>query len=76
MASFPKKGRTVRLTPDVDNRLQALCSHLGVNPNSYMIAEIGKAVARDEVSFSATMRSNAMFDEIGALARQHMAQPD
>jgi predicted DNA-binding protein len=76
VASIQKKGRTVRLTPDVDNRLQALCSYLGVNPNAYMIAEIGKAVARDEVSYSATMKSNAIFEEMGALARKQMALPD
>lgn len=75
MASVKKKGRTIRLTPDMDIRLVALCAHLGVNPNSYMIAEVGKAVARDEVSFTSKERVNAVMNDLQALVRRE-AQAD
>lgn len=48
-----KKSRTVRLESSVDDRLVALCKHIGTNPNAYLIAEIGKAISRDEVSLRA-----------------------
>ena len=46
-----KIGRTVRLESNVNERLIALCDHLGVNVNAYLVGEIGKAISRDEVSF-------------------------
>ena len=49
--SESKVGRTVRLEPDVNARLIALCEHLGVNVNAYLVGEIGKAISRDEVSY-------------------------
>lgn len=75
MASVKKKGRTIRLTPEVDGRLVALCAHLGVNPNAYMLAEVGKAVARDEVSYASKMRMNSLMDGLEAMARES-AQTD
>ena len=45
--------RTIRLTPEVLARLNAVCDHLGVTVSAYMTAEIGRAVARDEVSLQA-----------------------
>lgn len=53
-----KVGRTVNLDPDLNDRLISLCSHLGVNPNSYLLNEIGKAVSRDEVSFFASRHAD------------------
>jgi len=47
-----KASRTVRLTQDLNNRLVALCTHLGTNPNSYLVSEIGKCISRDEIAFS------------------------
>lgn len=70
MVSVKKKGRTIRLTSDVDNRLVALCAHLGVNPNAYMLAEVGKAVARDEVSYASKMRMNSVMDGLEDLMRE------
>lgn len=69
MASVKKKGRTIRLSPDVDSRLVSLCAHLGVNPNAYMLAEIGKAVARDEVSFASKQRMESVMDGLQELVR-------
>ena len=45
--------RTIRLTPEVLARLQAVCEHLGVTVGSYITQEVGRAVARDEVSLLA-----------------------
>lgn len=56
-----KVGRTVRLSPDINQRLVALCAHLGVNPNAYLIGEIGKAVARDELTYRITSQTNDFF---------------
>lgn len=46
-------GRTIRLSTDVMTRLQAVCEHLGVTVGAYLTQEIGRAVARDEVSLMA-----------------------
>lgn len=46
-------GRTIRLSTDVMARLQAVCEHLGVTVGAYLTQEIGRAVARDEVSLTA-----------------------
>lgn len=46
-------GRTIRLSTDVMARLQAVCEHLGVTVGAYLTQEIGRAVARDEVSLMA-----------------------
>lgn len=43
-------GRTIRLSTDVMARLQAVCEHLGVTVGAYLTQEVGRAVARDEVS--------------------------
>lgn len=50
----PKVGRTVKLEGDINDRLLALCAHLGVNPNSYLVNKIGEAISKDEVSYIAS----------------------
>ncbi len=50
MSSENKIGRTIRLDPEIDTRLKALCRHIGTNPNAYLVTEIGKAISRDEVA--------------------------
>ena len=59
-----KISRTLRLTPDLDARLQGLCEHLGVNPNAYLLNEVGKAISRDEVAFQLKKQVQEMFDGI------------
>lgn len=46
-------SRTIRLSTDVMARLQAVSDHLGVTVGAYLTQEIGRAVARDEVSLMA-----------------------
>lgn len=52
--STPKVNKSIKITADLNNRLNALCEHLGVNPNAYLLNEVGKAISRDEVAFMAT----------------------
>lgn len=65
-----KIGRTVRLTPEVNQRLLDLCAHLGINPNAYLVGEIGKAIARDELSFNAKQQTDEMFSNLRALVSE------
>lgn len=62
----PKKdkvSRSLKLESDINDRLVAVCRHLGVNPNAYLINEIGKAISRDEVAFVVANNSkNSMND--------------
>lgn len=65
--STGKHTRSVRLTQDVNDRLQALCDHLGVNVNAYLIGEIGKAVSRDEMVFKAQQNQAEMFASLSTM---------
>lgn len=52
----PKRStetRSVRLTPEMITRLNAVCDHLGVTVGAYLTQEIGRAVSRDEMSLLA-----------------------
>lgn len=79
-----KRVRTVRLSNDIDKRLVDLCEHLGTNPNSYLINEIGKAVSRDELAFKSqqnqadivSMMMSLMSGAAGALEIDHESDSD
>lgn len=62
-----KVGRTVKLEYDMNERLIALCEHLGVNPNAYLLNEIGKAVSRDEVAYKASQHTSDMASLLGGI---------
>lgn len=55
---------TVRLTPNMNDRLEALCEHLGTNRNSYLVNAIGKAISKDEMSFMVQQNSTEMFSQL------------
>lgn len=61
--STEKITRTIRLTPEVNQRLVDLCEHIGTNPNAYLISEIGKAVSRDEVAFNAQKNNTSIYQD-------------
>lgn len=61
-----KVGRTLRLEPDLNDRLVSLCAHLGVNPNSYLLNKVGEAISRDEVSYIATRNSDTQKEQLAA----------
>lgn len=69
MSDKMKKSRSIRLTPDLDDRLVALCDHIGTNPNAYLVAEIGKAISRDEVSLKAIQGSGDTQAQMLALVK-------
>lgn len=62
--SNEKHARTIRLTPDVYERLNALCDHLGVTPNAYIIQAIGKSISQDEMTFKLQKNQNEMFEKL------------
>ena len=41
------KSRPLKLSAEVDERLEELCAHLGVTCNSYMMTALGKAISDD-----------------------------
>jgi hypothetical protein len=42
-----KHPRSMRLDPEVNRKLEAVCKALGTNANSYILNELGKAIIRD-----------------------------
>lgn len=48
-----KYQRTITLTHDIADRLQAVCDHLGVTASAYIKQALGEAVSRHEVSLLA-----------------------
>lgn len=69
-----KITRTVRLTPEVNQRLVELCEHLGTNPNAYLISEIGKAVSRDEIAFRAQKNQAEIFAALAHMMEQGLTK--
>lgn len=68
--STEKHARTIRLTPDIYDRLNALCDHLGVTPNAYIIQAIGKAISQDEMHFKIQQNQNDMFSKLAQMMEQ------
>lgn len=50
MEPVAKYQRTITLTQDIADRLQAVCEHLGVTASAYIKQAIGESVSRHEVS--------------------------
>jgi len=48
-----KYQRTITLTQDIADRLQAVCEHLGVTASAYIKQALGEAVSKHEVSLLA-----------------------
>jgi len=65
--STEKHARTIRLTPDIYDRLNALCDHLGVTPNAYIIQAIGKAISQDEMAFKVQQNQSDMFAKLALM---------
>jgi len=68
--STEKHARTIRLTPDIYERLNALCDHLGVTPNAYIIQAIGKAISQDEMHFKIQQNQNDMFSKLASMMEE------
>jgi predicted DNA-binding protein len=59
-----KVSRSLKLEADINERLVAVCKHLGVNPNAYLVNEIGKAISRDEVAYVIANHSKNSMNEM------------
>lgn len=59
-----KIGRSIRLTPEINQRLLELCAHLGTTPNAYLVSEIGKCVARDELTYQIKNQAADLFEKL------------
>ncbi|MNE26628.1 hypothetical protein D3C80_1200010 [compost metagenome] len=68
--------RSIRLTTDVMTRLQAVCDHLGVTVGSYITQEIGRAVARDEVSLQAKRSADGSLEMLAQMLQQATKEED
>mgnify|MGYP000553653077 CR=1 FL=1 len=68
--------RTIRLTPEVLSRLQAVCEHLGVTVGSYITQEVGRAVARDEVSLLAKQSKDSSLEMLARMIDQANKEDD
>lgn len=73
-----KVSRSLKLDVQLNERLVKLCEHLGVNPNAYLLNEVGKAISRDELAFVVANNSkNAMTDMMAFLASMSdLPQPE
>lgn len=73
-----KISRSLKLDVHLNERLVKLCEHLGVNPNAYLLNEVGKAISRDELAFVVANDSrNAMADIMAFLASvSDLPQPE
>lgn len=68
--------RTIRLTPEVLARLQAVCEHLGVTVGSYITQEVGRAVARDEMSLLAKQSKDSSLEMLARILQEATNEDD
>jgi hypothetical protein len=69
-----RHGRTVRLTTSINTRLIALCEHLGVTPNAYLVQAIGKAITQDEMHFKIGQTNDSLMEMFGSLSEEMLKQ--
>lgn len=69
-----KVSRSLKLEADINDRLVAVCKHLGVNPNAYLVNEIGKAVSRDELAFVVANNSKNGMDSMIDLMQNMLSE--
>lgn len=67
LMSTEKHVRSIRLNPDIHDRLVALCDHLGVTPNAYIVQAIGKAISQDEMAFKVQQNQSDMFAKLALM---------
>jgi len=75
-----KYQRTITLTQDIADRLQAVCDHLGVTASAYIKQALGEAVSRHEVSLLAKQSKDSSLEILErlftAVAEQADQEPD
>ena len=65
-----KHARTIRLTPEIHERLTSLCEHFGITANAYITQAIGKSIAQDEIAFNLKKNQQAMFESLPHIMKQ------
>jgi len=68
MSTEDKKVRTIRLTQSMNARLEALCEHLGTNPNAFLITKIGEIVSTSEITFKSQQNQALMVNMLSEFA--------
>lgn len=71
-------NRSVNLDPQMAERLQRVCEHLGVTVNSYLKLKIGEVVAKDEISLIPKQSADAaagILERFFQQAIEHEAAP-
>jgi hypothetical protein len=75
-----KYQRTITLTQDIADRLQAVCDHLGVTASAYIKQALGESVSRHEVSLLAKQSKDSSLEILErlftAVAEQVDQEPD
>lgn len=75
-----KYQRTITLTQDIADRLQAVCDHLGVTASAYIKQALGEAVSRHEVSLLAKQSKDSSLEILErlftTLSEQESQEPD
>lgn len=69
----PKRStetRSVRLTPEMITRLNAVCDHLGVTVGAYLTQEIGRSVSRDEMSLLAKQSKDNSLEMLARMLQE------
>lgn len=61
---IPPIKRSLSLSPKTNSDLLALAEVLGVNPHSYMVNELAKAIQRDSIAFQMKKSTE---DQLGKL---------
>lgn len=72
-----KYQRTITLTQDIADRLQAVCDHLGVTASAYIKQALGEAVSRHEVSLLAKQSKDSsleILERLFAVASEQLTQ--
>lgn len=62
-----KHPRSMRLDPEVNRKLEAICKALGTNANSYILNELGKAIIRDYQSINIQNNSDETFKNLALM---------
>lgn len=71
-----KYQRTITLTQDIADRLQAVCDHLGVTASAYIKQALGEAVSRHEVSLLAKQSKDSSLEILERLFTAVAEQAD
>jgi uncharacterized phage infection (PIP) family protein YhgE len=62
-----KHPRSMRLSAEINRKLEAVCLAIGTNANSYLLNEVGKSVIRDYQAINMQTSSEKAFESINAL---------